>query len=112
MRKIARIAVVLVALLVVAVAVLPFLISANQFRPMVESHLTKALGRKVTVGNLKLSLLSGGVSADELTIAEDPAFGKADFVRARSLKLGVELKPLIFTPPSRPRRRCRGARPR
>jgi AsmA protein len=97
MRKTLKIILILLIVLVAAIVALPFLISANQFRPMVEANLTKALGRQVTVGNLKLSILSGGVSADDLAIAEDPKFGSNPFVKAKSLKLGVELKPLIFS---------------
>jgi AsmA protein len=97
MRKALKIFLILLTVLVAVVIALPFLISANQFRPMVEANLTKALGRQVTVGNLKLSILSGGVSADDLAIAEDPKFGSNPFVKAKSLRLGVELKPLIFS---------------
>ena len=83
-------------LIVVAIAI-PFLIDANTFRPKIESELTGALGREVKVGNLSLALLSGGVTADNISIADDPAFGKSPFVQAKSLKIGVELVPLIFS---------------
>jgi AsmA protein len=97
MRKIVRIVGILLALLFVVLISLPFLVSANQFKPMLESSLTKALGRQVTVGNLTLSILSGGVAADDLAIADDPAFSRGPFVQAKSLKLAVELWPLIFS---------------
>lgn len=45
----------------------------------------------MSIGDLKLSILSGGVSADDLAIADDPAFSGGPFVRAKSLKVGVEL---------------------
>jgi AsmA protein len=86
------------ALLVVAGFVaLPFVIDANQFRPTLESQLTGALGRAVKVGNLKISLWSGSIAADDLSIADDPRFSATPFVRARSLRVGVEMKPLIFS---------------
>jgi AsmA protein len=47
------------------------------------------------VGNLSLSILTGSVTADNISIAEDPAFGTAPFVTAKSLKVGVEVMPLI-----------------
>ena len=62
-----------------------------------ESDLTAALGRPVKVGNLSLSLLSGSVAADDISIADDPAFSQSPFVQAKSLKVGVELIPLIFS---------------
>ncbi len=47
------------------------------------------------IGNLRLSILKGGVTADGLSIADDPAFGNLPFLQAKSLKLRVELWPLI-----------------
>jgi AsmA protein len=74
---------------------LPFLINANDFRPMLVSQLSQALGRPVKVGDLKLSILSGGVAAADLSIADDPAFSQAPFVSAQSMKIGVEIWPFI-----------------
>src|SRR5713101_209263 len=97
MRRILRsIAIVVVLLLVVFIS-LPFLVNINQFRPMLEYSLSSALGREVTVGNLKLAILSGGAGADDLSIADDPAFSRTPFLRAKSLKITVELPPLIFS---------------
>src|SRR5215472_8785020 len=92
-----RIGGIAVAILVLILIALPFLINVNSFRPKVESEASAALGRQVTVGNLSLSILSGSVRADNIAIADDPAFGKSPFVTAKSLKVGVELMPLIFS---------------
>jgi AsmA protein len=92
--KIAGIVIVVLLLIVIAI---PFLINVNSFRPKLESALTEALGREVKVGNLSLSILSGTVSAEDLSIADDPAFSKDAFIRAKSLKVGVEVMPLIFS---------------
>ncbi len=97
MRRVLRVLGVLVALLLVAALSLPFLISANQFKPVLQSKLSQALGRQVAIGDLHLSILSGAVAADRLEIAEDKNFGSAPFVQAKSLKVGVELWPLIFS---------------
>lgn len=88
---------IVVALLVLIALALPFLIDANQFRPRLEAALTQALAREVRLGDLKLSIFSGGVAAADLSIADDPAFSKAPFIQAKSLKVGVELQPLIFS---------------
>lgn len=85
------------ALLVAIVAALPFLIDADRFRPQVESRLSEALGRRVTMGAIRLSLLSGRLAVEGLEIGEDPAFGTAPFVTARSLKVGVRMRPLLFS---------------
>jgi AsmA protein len=97
MKGILKIAAVVVAVLIVIVIAIPFLVNANSFRPKLETELTGALGRTVKVGNLSLSVLSGSVSADDISIADDPQFSQTPFVQAKSLKVGVELIPLIFS---------------
>ena len=97
MKRALKIVAIVVAILVVIVLILPFVINANSFRPQIESQLTAALGRKVSIGNLSLSVWSGSLGADDIAIADDPAFGTAPFIRAKSLAVGVELMPLIFS---------------
>jgi AsmA protein len=86
-----------VGVLIVIVIAVPFFIDANAFRPKLEADLSTALGRQAKVGNLSFSLLSGSVTADDISIADDPVFSKTPFVQAKSLKVGVELVPLIFS---------------
>src|SRR5262245_42083006 len=86
-----------VAALVVLLLLLPLFVNVNSFRPKIESELSSALGRKVALGDLSLSILSGSVSAANIRIADDPAFSKSPFLTAKSLKIGVELMPLIFS---------------
>ena len=83
-------------MLLLAIAI-PFFINVNNYRPQIESNLSSALGRPVKVGNLSLSILSGSVQADQLSIADDPKFSNGSFIQAKSLKVGVELMPLIFS---------------
>ena len=97
MKRILKIVAIVVGVLIVIVIALPFLIDVNTFRPKIESELTDALGRQVKVGNLSLSLLSGGINADDISIADDPEFSKTPFVQAKALTVGVELIPLIFS---------------
>lgn len=97
MKRFLKIIGIIVAVLIVLVIVIPFFIDANTFKPKLESELTDALGREVKVGNLSLSILSGGVSADNISIADDPTFSKQPFIQAQSLKVGVEMIPLIFS---------------
>src|SRR6188768_1050275 len=85
-----------VGIVVVAAVVLVLTFDANRFRPTLESALRDALHRDVKLGNLSLSLLSGSVEANDLEIGEDPAFGKVPFLRAKAIRVGVELRPLIF----------------
>ena len=96
MKHILKIVGIALAILIVIVIALPFFINVNSFRPKLETTASEALGRQVKVGNLILSILSGSVAADNISIAEDPAFGTTPFVTAKSLQVGVELMPLIL----------------
>src|SRR6267143_3961981 len=97
MNKTLKIVLAVVGVLVVVVLVVPFLIPVNQFRPTIEEKASAALGRKVQLGNISLSLISGSLSAENLSIGDDPKFSSSPFLTARSLKVGVEMIPLIFS---------------
>src|SRR5437588_5915799 len=85
----------IIGVLIVIVVAVPFFIDANQFKPKAESEASAALGRQVTIGSLDLSLLHGGVVANNVTVADDPAFSRNPFLNAKALKIGVEMWPLI-----------------
>ena len=97
MKTAIKVAGIIVAVLIVVAIAVPFLVNVNNFRPQIESNLSSALGRPVKVGNLSLGILSGSVEADQLSIADDPKFSSAPFIQAKSLQVGVELMPLIFS---------------
>ncbi len=97
MNKALKIVLIVVGLLVVLVLVAPFLIPVNQFRPTIEEKASAALGRKVELGNLSLSLISGSIAADNISIGDDPKFSSSPFLTAKSLNVGVEMMPLIFS---------------
>jgi AsmA protein len=97
MKRVIKWIAIIVALLIVLVVALPFVINVNTFRPRIESELTSALGRKVEVGNLSLSVWSGSLGADNISIADDPGFANTPFVKADSFKVGVNMIPLIFS---------------
>jgi AsmA protein len=92
-----RIILIVVGVLIVLVLVVPFLIPVNQFRPTIEEKASAALGRKVQLGNMSLSLISGSLSADNISIGDDPKFSSTPFLTAKSLNVGVEIMPLIFS---------------
>ena len=96
-RKIIYIAGGVVVVLLVGLLILPFVIDVNQFRPQIESAADSALNRKVTIGNISLSLLSGGVSVEDLAVSDDPAFDAGAFLKAKSVNVSVEMMPLIFS---------------
>ena len=97
MKRVLKWTGIFLAVVIVVVVSLPFLINVDQFRPTLQSELSRALGREVTLGNLQLKILSGGVVADDLSVAEDPAFGKPAFLRAQSLHVGVKIWPFLLS---------------
>src|SRR5580698_78500 len=86
---------IVIVVLILIVVIAPFLIPVNSFRPQIEQQASAALGRKVEIGNLSLSLFSGSLGADNLSIADDPKFSSAPFLTAKSFNVGVEVWPLI-----------------
>jgi len=97
MKKILKIVGIIIVVFILIVIALPFLIDVNKFKPTLETDLTNALGRKVEIGNIGLSILSGGITIDNVSIADDPAFSRSPFLQARQLTAGVALIPLIFS---------------
>ncbi|MGA2571859.1 MAG: AsmA family protein [Terracidiphilus sp.] len=97
MKRILKIAGICVAVLVVVLVAVPFFVPVNRFRPMIEDQASQALGRKVQIGDLSLSLLTGSVSAQNLSIADDPKFSGSAFLQAKAVKIGVKIMPLIFS---------------
>ena len=96
-RKLLIIGAIVVVLLVVLAVALPLLVNVDSFRPTIEAQASNALGRKVEIGHMQLSLMAGGVKADDVSIADDPAFSRTPFLKAKSLEVGVDLLPLILS---------------
>ena len=84
------------ALLVLAAACLPLFLNADSFRTRIESTLTTSLGRKVTIGKLELSVWSGGLVASKVVVADDPRFSTQPFIEAETVKIKVEMLPLVL----------------
>jgi AsmA protein len=82
---------------VVLLVAAPFVIPADRFRPTIEQTATEALGRHVSLGRLRFSLLHQSLSAETMTVADDPAFSASPFLTAKSVTVGVELWSLIVS---------------
>ncbi len=87
---------VVVVLAVVAAVSLPLFLNADSFRTRIESTLSKSLGRTVTIGKLNLSVWTGGLVAENATVADDPRFSSQPFIQAESVKIRVAMLPLIL----------------
>jgi hypothetical protein len=83
-------------ILLVAISI-PLFLNADAFRTRIETALTTSLGRKVTLGKLDLSVLTGNLVAENATIADDPAFSTQPFLQASKVKIGIEMIPLILS---------------
>ena len=92
-----RLVLIIVGVLVLLLVIAPFLIPVNQFKPTIEHKASTAIGREVKVGNLSLSLIGGSLVAEGFSIGDDPKFNQSPFLTAKSVKVGVELLPLIFS---------------
>lgn len=92
----ARILAGLLAIVLIAIVAIPFFVDANTFRPTLETRLSAGLGRPVKLGDLRLSLLSGSLVASNLSVADDPAISDKPLLVAREVRIGVDMKPLIF----------------
>src|SRR5882724_8752986 len=97
MKRLLIISGIILVVIVLVVVVVPLFINVDSFRPDLEAKLSVALNREVHIGKLDASILSGGASASEISIGDDPAFSKGQFLQASSVKIGVELMPLIFS---------------
>jgi AsmA protein len=97
MKRTLRIVLIVVGVLVVVAVAAPFLIPVDKFHPIIEEKASAALGRKVELGHLGLSLFSGSLTAEDLSVGDDPKFSKSPFLTAKSARVGVELMPLIFS---------------
>jgi AsmA protein len=85
-----------VGVIIIILACIPLFVHVDSFRPLIEQQLATALNRKVTFGHLGLSLFSGSVTADDLSIPDDPQFSQQPFLTAKSFHVGVQLIPLLF----------------
>ncbi|HEY6387857.1 MAG TPA: AsmA family protein [Candidatus Acidoferrum sp.] len=97
MKRTLRIVAIVVVVLLLIVVIVPFLIPVDKFRPTIEEKASQALGRPVQLGGLSLSLLTGSLSAESLSVGDDPKFSTSPFLTAKSVKVGVEIMPLIFS---------------
>ncbi len=97
MKRWMKILFAFVGLVALGLASIPLFVNANTFRPTIEAQLTSALGRSVKLGDLSLSIFSASLIAKDLSVADDPNFGAAPFLTAKEVRIGIFLRPLIFS---------------
>ena len=85
-----------VFLIVLSLSLLPFFVNAETFRPVIESQLSNALGREVTLGRITFEIMAGSLDFEDISIADDPKFSAVPFIQAKKLNVGVEILPIVF----------------
>ena len=88
-KTLAFITLAIAALLLTGLAVLPLFIDVNEYRGLIQSKAEEALGRKVTLGVMSLSVFPSVA----IKVSDPEVEG---LLRARTLTVGVRLLPLIF----------------
>jgi len=68
----------------------------NQNRDYLVNRAEQALGRKVSVGKVGVSLWNGiGVRLNDFSLSDDPSFSSGDFIRAKDLQVNLKILPLL-----------------
>ena len=87
---------VVLGVLMLVIFLAPFFVNADTFRPSIESQLSGALGREVTLGRLSFSVLEASLTGEDVAIADDPTFSKVPFIQAKALEIGLEILPFLL----------------
>jgi AsmA protein len=89
--------IILVVVVVVLGGVLavPFLINVNIYRGVIEAQMNKSINRKVTLNDLRLSLLPIAIESKDVRISDDPSFRSDDFVTIESFRLHLDFWALL-----------------
>jgi AsmA protein len=91
-----KVVIAIAVVVIVVFGLIPLFINVDAFRPKVEDEITSALGRKITLGHLDLSLITGSLVADNISVADDPAFATEPFLEAKKLHVGIALGQLLL----------------
>jgi len=82
----------LVLTILVAIIVLPPLVSINRYKTRIASAISNSLGRPVHLSGVELRLLPRpGFVITDLTVQEDPTFGAEPVLHAGEVKAAIRL---------------------
>jgi len=73
----------------------PRLLDLERYRGQIARQVGRAIGREVSVGGITASIWGLGAEAQGIRVAERAGYGTAPFVEAESLRVRVELMPLL-----------------
>jgi uncharacterized protein involved in outer membrane biogenesis len=96
MRRIFIVAAIIVAVVIMGVVIFLATFNVNRYHGAIQSQLEQRLVRKVTLGDMRLNLFPPRFSVQDLSIADDSAFGaEKPFVQTQKLDVSVKLFPLL-----------------
>ena len=96
MRKLGIAIGIISALVIIGVLIFWATFDVNHYRGRIQAELESRLGRKVTLGNMHLSLAPPSFQVDNLSITDDPKSNDPNmFVQAAQLSVSVKLLPLL-----------------
>jgi uncharacterized protein involved in outer membrane biogenesis len=86
-----------VLLVFLAAFILPYLISLDKYKGMVEEQLEKALQRDCSLGTLRITILpTMGAKIQDLVISNPPGFSETPLLSLQTVKVRVKIIPLLF----------------
>jgi AsmA protein len=86
-----------VLLVIAAAFILPYVISMDTFKGMIETKGREALKRDVSVGRMRLSILPTlMLKVENFVIANPPGFSQTPLLSLQSAKVRVKIIPLLF----------------
>ena len=96
MRKIGIVFGILVVVLIIGIAIFAATFDVNRYRGRIQAELEHRLDRKVSLGQMHLSVLPPRFQVQNIAISEDPKFpNPKPFVQADQLDVSVKLMPLF-----------------
>lgn len=89
--------VVIALVLIIAAVAIVYLVDPSHFKPKIENQLTSALNRDTKIdGSIRVKIFPRiGLAVNNIKVANDSHFGKKEFANIQSLRVNVELKPLL-----------------
>lgn len=96
-RKLWITAGIVLALLILAVLIIPHVIDINHYHGQIQSELEKKLGRQVSLGRMGFSVFPPSFEVENAVIGEDPGLNTGHpFATTEKLSVHVKFWPLLF----------------
>lgn len=96
LRKVGLTLAVLAVLVLVAAALLPYIITLERYRTRITAELERAVGRPVGMGAIRLTVLTGlGLRVEHIVVDDLPEFGEAPLAALGAAEVHVAFLPLL-----------------